>query len=178
MISPGSSPNLSPMTPLRSSPRRSRRPAVLVVGWLVGLACDGGETRTPAEDAALTEASRVWIDRSEPDSAGWRLVYRNRGDVDLRCRANLRWVEEHPPHGFLGQTEERFELPARATATVVFRWSGISPGLHLADAEDRSSSGTLAPSGFGSGARTEYALIEAERDGLFLRCDPPPPPSA
>ncbi|MEZ4382141.1 MAG: hypothetical protein R3A79_12395 [Nannocystaceae bacterium] len=159
--------------PLSSTRAWPWRPWLLAAA--LGLACDAGETRAPAEDAALREASRVWIDRSESDSAGWRLVYRNRGDVDLRCRANLRWVEDRPPHAFLAQTEERFELPARASAAVVFRWSGVSPGLHLADAEDVSP-GAAASSSLGAGprTRTEYALHEGERGGLFLRCDPPP----
>ncbi|MCB9703361.1 MAG: hypothetical protein H6711_15830 [Myxococcales bacterium] len=148
--------------------------ASLLICLLVGACGAQGATAAPSDDA-LREASRISVERSEPDAAGWRLLYRNRGDVELGCRANLRWVEEHPPHGFLAEVEERFRVPAGGSVNVVFRRSDGAPGIDGVDAEAR---GGAQPDMLGArrpAARAEYAQIEAERDGLYLRCDPPPP---
>lgn len=132
-----------------------RRPPWRALSALVGpgllalLGCRGAGTSAPSteEIAARTSASRVVVARSEPGGDGWHLIYRSQVDVPLRCRANLRWREDHPPRDPVADVAQEFMVPARAEVEVVFPRPERPAGA------------------------TDYAVIEAEEDGLYLSCE-------
>lgn len=127
------------------TPRRPRR-----LPWWAAtllLACRPAAAPTPAIEAR-TAASRVVVARSGPAAEGWRLTYRNQTDGALRCRANLRWREDHPPRDEVEVVSQSFEIAARAELDVDFPRPARPAGA------------------------TDYALIEAEEGGLYLTCEP------
>ncbi len=141
------------------------RPACLLP-LALALACSGRAATRAPDDASLRERSRVWIERSEPTASGWLLVYRNRTQTPLRCQANLRWVEEHPPQAYIGETADEFELPAGALVEVGYPMAESPKSLAESLEPDAAEPERRRP------ARAEYATVEVEREGLYLICEP------